>query len=514
MHIFTNITISSVPALFMAVQRIVSRLRGSASPCPVPQRYRSALVVVLLSVSAAAVAQDAPPAIEYGATVSGRLDGRTPSAVYAFDGLRGEYLRITLSITRGDLDATLALFGPDGRLVAHRDEGADDRAVTLQLRLTHSGPHRLVAARFGHAVGSTAGDYSLTVNRVGVSAESGSALRFGDTVANSIGDSQPEVYYSFRAQRGDLISLAMRRDAGSLDPLVQIVDANRRILIEVDDFEGSPDARIERWLVPEDAQYLIVAGRYGGPGGETSGSFLLTLDRVPESALGNSPDSAIRLFDARPDERELTAARFQIWYVFEARGDDLITISLNRTGGNLDPFLVLLDSNLNELAAHDDIVDGQQRDSLISGYRIPSDGLYFVIATRFERQAGTTIGRYRLTLTREGNAFDTVDPEIERITYNSSVGGLLNAAIAERRFAFYGNGGDTITAVVNRVDGDLAPTIRLLDEAGGVVLEGNAAASNAVIPRITLPASGLYTLVIGRASGSGGFVLALAQRAD
>jgi hypothetical protein len=451
----------------------------------------------------------APTPIEYGATVSGRLDGRTPSAVYTFDGLRGEYLRISLTVTRGDLDATLALFGPAGDLVVQRDEGPDPRALSVQLRLTSSGVHRLVAARFGHGIGSTAGDFSLTIDRVGVSAESGSALRFGDTVANSITESQPEVYYSFRARRGDLISLVMRRDAGNLDPLLRVVDANRRILIEVDDTEGRPDARIERWLVPDDAQYLIVATRYGG-----TGTFLLTLDRVPESALGNAPESAIRLFDARSDERELTAERYQIWYIFEARADDLITLNLNRTSGNLDPFLVLLDSNLTELAVHDDIVDGTQRDSLISGYRIPSDGFYFAIATRFERQAGTTIGRYRLTLTREGNAFDTVDPEIERITYNSSVGGLLNAAITERRYAFYGNGGDTITAVVNRVDGDLAPTIRLIDEAGGTILEGNAAAANAVIPRITLPQSGLYTLVIGRESGAGGFILALAQRAD
>ncbi|MBK8138055.1 MAG: PPC domain-containing protein [Chloroflexi bacterium] len=486
-----------------------------------PRRIAGAALLALLAawvLAAPLHAQESGVArvvpITFGDTVTGRLDGESPAVAYSFDGLRGEYLRIALTVTRGDLDATLALFAPDGSLVVQRDDSADPRTLTLQLRLTRSGVHRLVAARFGHGIGSTAGDFTLAIDRVGVSAESGSALRFGDTVANSISDAQPEVYYSFRARRGDLVSLALRRDSGSLDPLLQIVDANRRILIQIDDTAGSPDARIERWLVPDDAQYLIVATRYGGPGGTTNGTFLLTLDRVPESALGNSADAAIRLFDGRPDERELTAERYQNWYVFEARGDDLVTLSLNRIGGSLDPFLVLLDSAQNELATHDDLVDGEQRDSLISGYRIPHDGLYYVLATRFERQAGTTIGRYRLTLTREGNAFDTVDPEIERITYNSSVGGVLTAAITERRFAFYGNGGDTITAVVNRVDGDLAPTIRLIDEAGGTILEGNSAASNAVIPRITLPASGLYTLVVGRASGSGGFILALAQRTE
>lgn len=474
------------------------------------------LCLLLAALSVTLTAQDIDiTAITFGDTVNGRLDGATPTRLYAFDGLRGEYLRITLNVTRGDLDATLSLFDPSGNLVVQRDESRAGQTLTLQLRLTASGTHRLVAARFGHGIGSTAGDFSLAISRVGVSAESGSALRFGDTVANSISDAQPEVFYSFRASRGDMISLALRRDSGTLDPLLQIVDANRRILIEVDDFEGSPNARLERWLVPEDAQYLIVATRYGGAGGRTSGTFLLTLERVPESALGNTPDAAVRLFDARSEERDISADRHQVWYVFEARADDLITLSMNRISGSLDPYLVLLDSNLNELIANDDIVDGQQRDSLISGYRIPSDGLYYALATRFERQAGTTIGRFRLMMMREGNAFDTIiDPEVERITYNSSTGGALSAIITERRYAFYGNSGDTITAVVNRVDGDLAPTLRLIDEAGGVIIEGNALAANAVIPRFTLTTSGLYTLVIGRESGSGGFILALAQRAE
>lgn len=470
-----------------------------------------AVLVLMLCAFAPGWAQDVQ-ALTFGQTVDGRLDGATPTAAYSFDGLRGEYLRIALRVTRGDLDATLALFAPDGSLVLQRDDSPDGDTLTVQFRLTASGVHRLVAARFGHGRGTTAGDFTLSIDRVGVSAESGSALRFGDTVANSITDEQHEVYYSLRARRGDLITLSMRLDSGNLDPLLQIVDANRRILVENDDFEGNPDARIERWLVPDDAQYLIVAGRYGGAAGTTTGTFLLTVDRVPESALGNTPQAAVRLFPGQPDERAVTAERSAIWYVFEARADDLITLSMNRVDGTLDPFLVLLNADLQELATHDDIVDGQQRDSLIAGYRIPADGLYYVQATRFERTAGTTIGRFRLTLTVTGNAFDTVEPDVERIAYNASAGGVLNIALPRRRYAFYGNGGDTLTIVVNRVDGDLAPTVVLLDEGGATIVEGNASGSNAVIPRITLPRSGLYTIVVGRSDGSGGFLLAVAQR--
>lgn len=473
---------------------------------------RVIVLLVLMLCAFAPVRAQGAQALTFGQSVDGRLDGTTPTAAYSFDGLRGEYLRISLRVTRGDLDATLALFAPDGSLIVRRDDSPEGDALTIQLRLTASGTHRLVAARFGHGRGTTAGDYTLSIDRVGVSAESGSALRFGDTVANSITNDQYEVYYSLRARRGDLITLTMRLDSGNLDPLLQLVDANRRILVENDDFESTPDARIERWLVPEDGQYLIVAGRYGGAAGTTTGTFLLTVDRVPESALGNTPQAAVRLFPGQPDEHAITAERAAIWYVFEARADDLITLSMNRISGTLDPFLVLLNTDLQEMATHDDIVDGQQRDSLISGYRIPSDGLYYVQATRFERAAGTTIGGFRLTLTITGNAFDTVEPDIERIAYNASAGGVLNAALPRRRYAFYGNGGDTLTIVVNRVDGDLAPMVTLLDEGGATIVEGSASSSNAVIPRITLPKSGLYTIIVSRSDGAGGFLLAVAQR--
>lgn len=357
-----------------------------------------ALLLMTLAVSASAHAQAAPTPLTYGVGATGRIDGRAVFQRYTFDGLRGEFVRATLTVNSGDLDPVLTLSDPNGAVLISRDEGESAGELIISLRLPRSGAFGLTVARFGFAYGTTSGAYTLRVDRLGVSAESGSGLRYGDTVANAITDDMPEVYYSFRAEQGDLVTLAMRRDGGDLDPLLRIVDANRNILVEADDWQGTPDARVERWQVPAGGQYLIVATRYGDAAGRTSGQFLLTLDRIPDSALGSGADLAIQLTRGQPSERDLSAARFEVWYTFEASAGETVTLSLQRMNGSLDPFLVLLGPDLSELASHDDIVDGQQRDSLIENFPIPADGKYYVIATRYERAAGTTIGRFRLRL--------------------------------------------------------------------------------------------------------------------
>lgn len=359
------------------------------------------IVMVVLWMALPTFGQGAatPTLLTYGTAVTGRLDDRTPTVLYQFEGLRGEFVRVTLTVTTGALDAVLVVSAPDGQVLVARDEDDEAGQLMAQLRLPSNGEFGVTVGRFGYGYGTTSGGYRIQVDRLGVSAESGSGLRYGDTVANAISDDTPEVYYSFRARQGDLVTLAMRRDGGgTLDPLVQIVDANRRILIEADDYEGSPDARIERWQVPADGQYLIVATRYGGVAGRTTGAFLLTLSKVPDSALGSSAGLAIQVQAGVPTERDITAERYEVWYVFEARAGQRVSISLARVNGSLDPFLVLLGGDLTELASHDDLVDGKERDSLIENFEILADGKYYVLATRFERAAGTTIGRFRLRI--------------------------------------------------------------------------------------------------------------------
>ena len=72
----------------------------------------------------------------------------------------------------------------------------------------------------------------------------------------------------------------------------------------------------------------------------------------------------------------------------------------------LDTNLYLIGPSGRELIANDDGdpaalgLTGRKTDSLISGYVLPENGPYTIIATRYGNQFGGTIGVYQLTLTK------------------------------------------------------------------------------------------------------------------
>jgi hypothetical protein len=473
---------------------------------------RLIFLLLLFCILMPVMAQDEPTRLNYGQVATGRLDNRTPRTVYAFEGLRGEYVSVRLAATGGTLDPVLVILNQNGGVLAHRDDAQGSKnAIIETLRIPASGTYQVIVGRFGYGQGTTDGGYELVVERQGVSFESGSALRYGDTVVNTINNDKPEVYYSFRAERGDVVTLTMRRDFGNLDPVLKIVNSQLTIVAQNDDAIGT-DSRIENFIVQESGTYVIVATRYL----DTTGSFLLTLQRADDSGEGVSPQVAIPLYPNQPAQGELTEDRYLLYYTFTARRDDIITLRMSRVSGTIDTFLALTNAGLQELISNDDSNNSQN--SEVAEYRIPADGVYYVIATRYEREAGTTIGRFRLELVTRGNVFDAAVGGAGRINYGMSVSGVINDDPAQALYAFYGVEGDRITSTLTRLDGDLIPLLTVLDEsrtplATGTSIEGSPGTQR--ITSYTLPRTGLYYLRVSRPDGSlttGGYMLVLAQR--
>jgi hypothetical protein len=457
--------------------------------------------------------------LTYGTIVTGRIDQSTPRQVYTFDGLRGEYTRIRAKTTSGNLDLVISVLDSSGSLLATRDDssGAKDPIIEA-LRIDQNDTYTIVIGRFGYALGSTAGTYELVIERVGVSFESGSALRYGDTIVNKITPQQGEFFYTFTAERGDLITITMRRDSGDLDPLLQVAKvATRQIIAENDDMPDSIDAQIADLLIEEPGVYLIIATRYGGAAGRSAGDFLLTLERADSSGQGVSPQVAIPLPLNTPITGEITPERFEIYYSFSARRDELLTVRMTRlTGSTLDSLLTLTNANLQPLATNDDIVQGNQN-AQIAEFRIPSDGTYYVIASRYQGAAGTSIGRYRIELLPLGNVFDRVIEGAGRLVYGATVELTLDATTESAIYAFYGVQADIITASAIRERGALIPRLTLSDESGRVLSSGSEGAGGSVrIDRYVLPRTGLYYLRVerGEADETGEFLITLAQLAN
>ncbi len=486
---------------------------------------RILLIALLCLLVLPAAAQEEESLLIYGSTVGGRLDNQTPRQVHVFNGLRGEVVALDLEITGGDLDPVVTIFDSQQNVIVMLDDSSGNRVPQIPaLRLPNSDRYSVAVGRFGFELGTTAGSYELSLERVGVSSASGSMLRYGDQVINSIGDMEPQLYYSFRAERGDIVNVRMRRVSGDLDPYLQVVDSEAFVVADNDDTLGAAtpfDSTVEGLIIEEDGTYVIVASRYGQAAGTSSGNFVLILEEADNSGLGNTPQTAVLLRPGETIDGELNNRQFSKYYRFEAQADDIISVRMSRgAAGALDSFVVLADAGLTELVSDDDSGGGQN--ALIDQYRIPNTGTYYIIATRFDRENGQTSGAFRLELQSFGNAFDEIPEGVERIGYGVTVTGRIDSETPERLYAFWGIEGDTITVSMNRGDGNLDSIVSVLnsDQRPIVSDDDSGGGQNARINEYRIPVTGTYYIRATRYSGEtgdpnteGSFVLVLARRA-
>lgn len=444
----------------------------------------------------------------YGQSVSGSANDAQPRTIYAFTGLRGDVIAIDLTVTSGNLDPMITLTDSRGTVIALSDdaavEGRSSKDLSLQsLHLPRSDQYALIVGRFGYALGTTAGQYTLTIQRIGVSSASGSALRYGDSVYNTITDSTPQVYYAFRAARGDVVSVRMQRASGDLDPALTIVNSQSQIVAENDDSARSLDAAINGYIVREDGIYVIIASRFGEAAGRSKGSFVLTLGSGAENGLGKSIDLALPVLPGTPVQGEISASRSAVYYSFEGKRDDVVNIRMSRTGGALDAFLVLLDPTQREITSDDDSGGGQN--AAITGYALPLDGTYTIIATRYDRAQGDTVGPFTLQLDTNGNAYAAVQGDMIRLEYGSVVQGTISSTTPQVVYAFVGRKGDAVTVTMDRASGNLDARVVILDaNQRQLASDDDSGEGQNSLLHFTVPATGVYYLAATRFSGTDG----------
>ncbi len=474
---------------------------------------------LLLWGALVAYAQPNAPELVDQQPVSGRIDNSTPRTAYSFVGSKGEAVRLTLAVTQGNLDPVLTVFEEGGRLVASQD---DSSSATLVLTLTLETDTRylVVVGRFGYALGTTSGGYTLTFERVGVVSQQGSTLRYDVPVIDVISNTQPQVYYTFRAQTGDLLTIYMERNSGTLDPYVMVLDSDRFLIASNDDAEGenTRNARIDNLLIERDGVYIIVATRYGQAAGDSAGSFVLTISTSPFSGLGNSARAPATIQYNQTVENTLNSVNYERFYRFSGKQDDVITVTLDQRSGRFDAYLVLADSQLVPLIEDDD--SGGGRNARIDRFRLPSDGTYHIIAMRFGGATGDGEGGYRLTLQYNGTAYANVPQDIPRLLYGTTVNDYISDKDPSSLYAFWGRQGDVITVTMTQLDGNLDPVLELLDSQRRRLLrdDDSGGGKNAAIERYVLPYTGVYYLnakrydgSLGNPNTSGSFRLVLAQ---
>jgi hypothetical protein len=476
------------------------------------QFWRCAVCVLLCGLCLPTLyAQDNTPTpqgegVQDGILTDGQINDQNPRQTYFFVGTRGEVVRLRLAVTRGDLDPMLLVFDSLGNPIVMRDDDANDDTLEVRLTVANDGQFYVIVTRFGYGVGATQGNFELTLERVGVVSQQGSTLLYGVPVTDTISNTQPQVYYTFRAEEGEILTIEMQRVSGTLDPYLQVLDSDRYVVADNDDVieGGSHNARVDNFLVQKTGVYIVVASRYGETAGDTVGNFLLSVYEGKFSGIGNSNLAPAEIQFNQPIEGDLNAEQYQRFYRFNAKQDDIISVSLNRVNGNLDTYLILADANLNTLAEDDD--SGGGKNALIADFRIPSDGQYVIIALRFGADQADTQGAYRLQIQYKGNAFEAVEPTIPRLLYGTTVPDFFSDDDPDSLYVFWGQKGDIITLTMNRSDGTLDPVLELWDtqQVRMVRDDDSGGNSNALIERYTLPYTGVYYISAQRYRGDSG----------
>ena len=486
-------------------------------------RFLPALLALLpfaLSLHAQGVAM-----LTVGASVEDTLGDRRPRATWEFDGLRGQVIELRLEVLSGDLDLVLLLLDAQGEPLAIADDHAGSLVPRLApLSLPASGRYTVVVMRLGQALGTTAGRYRLSLVQVGVSGREGSVLRYGDQVINRISQQTPVLRYRFHARRGDLIDLQLRRNSGDLDPWLQLRNSAGDVLATSDDALDGPaprDSRIREYLVEADGEYFILASRYGQEAGTSSGNFVLSLNEAEFSSPGHTPGTAIPLKSGAGDSNELSDEQPLRYYQFAGQAGERVIIRMERAGGSLDPLLVLSDRQGRELLSDDD--SGSGNNALIEDYRLPANGIYTIIATRFERDAGETSGAYRIELLLPELTLAELPPGVRLAHWDRPLSGRIDDAAPAQLHAFLGGAGDEVTITMDRSSGNLDSVLHLLDAQGTLLVsdDDSGPGRNARIGDFPLPADGIYLVQATRYSGSdgatdtaGGFTLTLTRRLD
>ena len=145
----------------------------------------------------------------------------------------------------------------------------------------------------------------------------GQLLRSGQTVTGRVNDGNPDDEYVFEAAAGDIITIAMNKTSGDLDPLLRLLDADGDGLTSNDDGGADRNALISDFSAPYTGEYTIRATRYNGADGSSAGAYELTLTREQVSASDCSP--APRLQDR--DRAVNMSGENLNGYAFEVTGD-------------------------------------------------------------------------------------------------------------------------------------------------------------------------------------------------
>jgi uncharacterized protein YfaP (DUF2135 family) len=393
------------------------------------------VLLALLVLVSAALAQDAERAITPGIAVSGTLDAESIAQVYTFSGAAGQTVSLTVSSEDG-LSLALLLTDSFGIQVAQALP-AETATVVNDVELPENDSYYVTVLRAPGAVADSAGTFQLLLEIASPGfAEPGqllttTGLQFSltwnttadldlevrDPLGGSIYWTRPTADSGGTLLTGNVNQGCEVTTANSPTETVSwrsgaIPTGSYEVLIFFQ--EGCEDQNPATFTLSAVVDGAPVDNLEGSllPGQVFIGSFVINDDGTARAGLsGVNPDLSLPAPVAqilaspspitadRPVQDVITSQQPFRAYTFSAQPNDVVSISLNATSGSLDSFLLLLDANGNIVDSNDDDALADTRNSVIRNRTLVLAGDYTIVATRYGTNIGGTEGGFTLTLT-------------------------------------------------------------------------------------------------------------------
>jgi hypothetical protein len=143
---------------------------------------------------------------------------------------------------------------------------------------------------------------------------------------------------------------------------------------------------LANFIVAEDASAVV---NQGGAYPDTS------INQLP-ATFADLQIGAVGIDRELPVQGAIFESQDHVSYAFDAVADEVLSISLNATSGNLDTLLQLVDPNGNLIAVNDD--SNFSTNSTLANIRILQSGTYLAVATRYGKELGGTEGEFQIVV--------------------------------------------------------------------------------------------------------------------
>jgi uncharacterized protein YraI len=449
--------------------------------------------------------------IEYGAVIEGVINNTTPLLRYTFQAVAGDAVQIQLRSTSGDLDPFLILLGPDGQEIQRNDDAqTTTRDSGIEITITIPGTHTIIATRYLEAEGQSAGEFSLSLEKVTTSEPGQSTtIAYGQTLSGTVEREIGFVRYTFEAQAGDVIDIQMQGTSGNLDPQLILLDWQDVELARNDDADTTTtrDSHIQGFAIPADGTYTIVATRFGENEGVSEGNFnlilTLTTPSTPVAGVGEVQTATGTISDDQPG----------LSFSYTVSANEVVTIELIATSGNLDPLLIVLAPDGREIVRNDD-QSSDSTNSRIQNLLLNERGDYSLIATRYQQGAGTSSGDFEIRVIPGVSGGEVTGTYAQPIAYGITSSGTITHGGDFTIYTFQGQAGDLITIRMTATSGNLDTFLILTDNYGNEIARNddiNSTNTNSEIANLQLTTSGFYTIIAMPFDEIGDFQLQLTR---